>query len=152
MGFSLGTAINYDPHQVISKRRQENNNKPFEHTEVAGIREAANWEYYPDKAPNKVSMEQDSLSSLLGNNSPPMDISNIVVVASNDSPLISFSGTSKKREHAAFTDIEETDTASTPKKHKIEQEGKMVHVRKSNVKNKHKQEKQKQEKPKVASI
>ena len=42
MGFSLGTAINYDPHQVISKRRQENNNKPFEHTEVFGLREAAN--------------------------------------------------------------------------------------------------------------
>ena len=44
MGFSLGTTINYDTHQVISKRRQENNSKPFEHTEVAGLREATNWE------------------------------------------------------------------------------------------------------------
>ena len=32
MGFSLGQAINYDPHQIISKRRQVNKNKPFEHT------------------------------------------------------------------------------------------------------------------------
>ena len=51
MGFYLGTAINYDPHQVISKRRQENNNNPFEHTEVVGLREAANWEDYPKKPP-----------------------------------------------------------------------------------------------------
>ena len=32
MGFSLGHAINYDPHQIISKRRQANKRKPFEHT------------------------------------------------------------------------------------------------------------------------
>ena len=29
MGFSLGEAINYDPHQIISKRRQDNKNNPF---------------------------------------------------------------------------------------------------------------------------
>ena len=29
MGFSLGDDVNYDPHQVISKRRQANKNKPF---------------------------------------------------------------------------------------------------------------------------
>ena len=54
MGFSLGTTINYDPH---SKRIQENNNKPFEHTKVAGLREAANWEDCPNKAPDNVSKE-----------------------------------------------------------------------------------------------
>ena len=42
MGFYLGAYINYDPHQVISKRKQANQNKPFEHTEVAGLREEAN--------------------------------------------------------------------------------------------------------------
>ena len=57
MGFSLGASINYDPHQVISKRREENKNKPFEHTEVVGIREAANWEDYTNKTPNNISME-----------------------------------------------------------------------------------------------
>ena len=40
-------------------------------------------------------------------------------------------------------DTEETDTASTPKKHKIEQEVQMVQVKKSNVKGKQKQEKSK---------
>ena len=57
MGFSLGTAINYDPHQVIYKSRQENNNKHFEHTEVARLREETNWEDYPNKAPYNVNME-----------------------------------------------------------------------------------------------
>ena len=116
MGFSLGTTINYEPHQVISRRRQENNNKSFEHNEVAGLREVANWEDYPDKSPDIVSMEQDFVSSLPGNNYPPMDLSNIVVVASNISSLMSFSGTSRKREHSYFMDTEEVHTFSTPKK------------------------------------
>ena len=120
MGFSLGVAINYDPHQVISIRRQENKNKPFEHTEVAGIKEEANWEDYHDKALDNVNIEQDSVYSLPGNNFLPMDISNIVAIAGNESSLISFSGTSKKREHSDFMDTEEEDTASTPKKHKTE--------------------------------
>ena len=119
MGFSLGAGINYDPHQVISKTRQANKNNPFEHTEVARLREATNLEYYPKKTPNNISMKQDSISSMLGNNSPPMDLSNIVAVAGNFSLLISFSGNSKKREHSGFMEIEEADTSSTPKKHKI---------------------------------
>ena len=67
-----------------------------------------------------------------------MDISNIVVVVGNISSLISFSGNSKKREHVGFRDTEEADTASTSKKQKIGQEGKMVLVNKSNVKGKQK--------------
>ena len=39
MGFSLGAAINYDLHEVISKRSHANKNKPFEHTEAARLRE-----------------------------------------------------------------------------------------------------------------
>ena len=42
MGFSMEASFNYDPHHVISDRRQENKNKPFEHFEVAGLSEAAN--------------------------------------------------------------------------------------------------------------
>ena len=71
MGFSLRATINYDPHQIISNRRQENKNKPFEHTEVAGLREAPNSEDYPNKTPGNISMEQDSVSSIPGNNLPP---------------------------------------------------------------------------------
>ena len=88
-------------------------------------------------------MEQDVVSSIPGNNSPPMDLSNIVAVASNISSLISFSGNSKKREHLGFMDTKEADTTSTSKKHKIEQEVQMVHVKKSSVKGKMKQEKSK---------
>ena len=120
MGFCLGTAINYDPHQVISKRTQENKNNPFEHIEVAGLREAGNWEGYHDKSLDNFSMEQDSVSSLPGNNSPPLDLSNIVAVAGNISSLMSFSGTFMKREHSNFMDTKEVDTTSTPKKQKTE--------------------------------
>ena len=45
--FSPGQAINYDPHQVISKRRKAHKCRPFEHTEVPGLREVANWDDFP---------------------------------------------------------------------------------------------------------
>ena len=64
-------------------------------------------------------MEQDSVSSIRGNNSPPMDLSKIVVVTGNISSLISFLGNSKKREHPSFMDTKETNTTSTPKKQKL---------------------------------
>ena len=60
MGFSLGQAINYNPHQIISKRRRANKNKPFEHIEIDRLREVANWEYYPNYTTKDINMEQDS--------------------------------------------------------------------------------------------
>ena len=80
MGFSLRAAINHDPHQVISKRRHANKNNPFEHTKVYALREESNWEDYPKKTPDNISMEQDSSSSMPGNNSPLMDLSDIVAI------------------------------------------------------------------------
>ena len=51
MEFSLGQAVNYDPdHQIISKRRKAHKCRPFEHTEVLGLREAANWDDFPNPA------------------------------------------------------------------------------------------------------
>ena len=47
MRFLVEAAINYDPHHIISNRRQANKNKPFEHFEVSGLSEAANWMDYP---------------------------------------------------------------------------------------------------------
>ena len=88
-------------------------------------------------------MEQESVSSIPRNNSPAMDLSNIVAVVINISSLISFSGNSKKREHPGFMDTEEADNASTPKKKKIGQEGQLVPVYKSSVKGKQKQDKSK---------
>ena len=39
MVFSMEAAINYDRKHIISNRRQENKNKPFEHSEAAGLSE-----------------------------------------------------------------------------------------------------------------
>ena len=83
MGFPSRVAINYDPHQMISKRRHANNNKHFEHTEVVGVREVANWEDYPKQAPDNVCMEMDSVSSLPGNYPPPMDLSDVIAATGN---------------------------------------------------------------------
>ena len=43
-------------------------------------------------------------------------------MAGNVSSLVSFSENTKKREHAERMDTNEIDTASTPKKQKVEQE------------------------------
>ena len=85
----MGQAINYDPHQVISKRRQANKNNPFQHTEIAGLREAANWDDYPNLTKKEVSMGQNSASSLPGEISSQMDLSNIVTMAGDVSSLVS---------------------------------------------------------------
>ena len=47
MGFSVEVVVNYIPNHVISNRRQANKNKPFEHSEVAGLCEEKNWMDYP---------------------------------------------------------------------------------------------------------
>ena len=47
MGFFTEVAINYDPHHVISNRRHPLKIHPFEHDEVVGLAEAANWSDYP---------------------------------------------------------------------------------------------------------
>ena len=107
----MGQAINYDPHQIISKRRQANKNNPFEHIEIVGLREEANWEDYPNYITKDISMQRESVSSLPGNNSSQMNLSNIVAMAGNVSSLVSFLEITKKRENA-----EHMDTASTPKK------------------------------------
>ena len=99
--------------------RQANNNKPFEHIELVGLREVANWEDYPNQDPDNVCMEMDYVSSLPGNNSPPMDLSNILAATGNVSFLIIFSENTKKREHVEPMETEEVDTANTPKRQQV---------------------------------
>ena len=62
MGFQIATAINYDPHHIISIRKQVNQNKPFEHHEVKGLDEKENWLDYPSPMQNEDDMEEDSTS------------------------------------------------------------------------------------------
>ena len=47
MVFQTDVVVNYDLHHIISIRRQVNKNKPFEHHEIAGMVESANWLDYP---------------------------------------------------------------------------------------------------------
>ena len=97
------------------------NNNPFKHTEVAGLKEVVNWEYYPNYATKDINMEQDSASSLPRNNSSQMNLSNVVAMAGNVSSLVSFSENTKKREHVEPMDTDEIDTATTTKNQKVEQ-------------------------------
>ena len=66
-------------------------------------------------------MEMDSVSSLPRNNSPPMDLYDVVVAVGRVSSLIIFPENTKKREHAEPMDTNEIDTASTPKRQKVKQ-------------------------------
>ena len=42
MDFQKEKRINYDPHHIISQRKQSNKNKPFDHQVVEGLEEVAN--------------------------------------------------------------------------------------------------------------
>ena len=42
MDFIKESSVNYDPHQVVSLRKQANRNKPFEHQAVEGLAKVAN--------------------------------------------------------------------------------------------------------------
>ena len=77
----------------------------FKQNEIAGLREVANWEDYPNQTPDDVCIEMDSVSSLLEKYSPPMDLTDIVAPTGNFSSLIRFSKNTKKREHAKPMDM-----------------------------------------------
>ena len=50
MEFQKEEKMNYDPHQIISQRRQLNKNKPFDHQVIEGL----------DKMANIFSFEEDT--------------------------------------------------------------------------------------------
>ena len=120
MGFSLGQAVNYDPHQIISKIRKARNSRPFEHTEIVGLREAANCDDFPNPAPMDTSIEQDTGSYLPGIASPQRELDKIVAIAREVSSLVIYSASSLKRGGPEPMDTEEVDMASMPKRQKIE--------------------------------
>ena len=68
-------------------------------------------------------MQKDSLSSTLGNNYLENDLSSIVAAATHVTPLASFSKKTNTRDFSDAMDIEEEDTARTPKNKKIEKAG-----------------------------
>ena len=81
MEFSLGQAVNYDPHQVISKRRKAHKCKPFEHTEVPRLREVANWDDFPNPVPMETNIEQETGSQILGETSSQRELAQVVSIS-----------------------------------------------------------------------
>ena len=71
-------------------------------------------------------MGQNSASSLPGEISSQMDLSNIVTMAGDVSSLVSFSENTKKRDHAEPMDTDDIDTTSVPKKNRVEPEQQIV--------------------------
>ena len=46
MNFMKATKINYDPHHIISQRRQQSKNKAFDHQEIKGLPDRGNFMDY----------------------------------------------------------------------------------------------------------
>ena len=122
MKFSLEQAINFDPHQVISKRRKAYKCKPFEHTEIPRLREASNWDDFPNSTTMDISIGRGSVSPLPWDNSPKRELSKLFSITGNASSLVSYSWISMKRGLSEPMETDEVDTASMPKKKKIEKE------------------------------
>ena len=119
MGFSVEDVVNYDPHHVISNRRQANKNKPFEHFEVEGLSEEANGMDYPMDVNDGENMQEDSISDARGISSPQHGLSSIVATATHITPLASFSEKVNKRDLSKAMNVDEEDTTKTHKKQKI---------------------------------
>ena len=62
MEFVKDVNMNYDPHQVISLRKQANKNRPFEHQAVEGLAEMANLLQFTDESETKTETHPASRS------------------------------------------------------------------------------------------
>ena len=100
--------------------RKSHKSKNFEHSETASLREAPNWDDFPNSITMDTSIGQASVSPLPGNGSPIMDLSKVVVMAGNVSFLVIYLRSSIKRGPVEPMKTDEVDTASMPKKKKVE--------------------------------
>ena len=128
MGFQKDVVVNYDPHHIISIRREVNKNWPSKHNEIAGMAESVNWLDYPHETQMDLDMQKDSTSSVQEISSTQPDPSSIVPVVEKITPIGSCSEIKNKRDFSDSMDTQEEDTAKTPKKWKIEEIGKLVQV------------------------
>ena len=62
MNFKKDTTVNYDPHHVISQRRQLNKNKAFEHRVVEGLVERDNWMEYQTHMQDAEALQENTLA------------------------------------------------------------------------------------------
>ena len=80
-GFTMEAVIDYEPHHIMSNRRQGNKRKPFEHIEVEGLVERANWVKYHGETKSDEDIPERSTSSTLVENYPKIHLSCIVANA-----------------------------------------------------------------------
>ena len=116
MGFLTEPAVDYDPHQFISNRRKTVKRKTFKHVEVVGLVDAANWDDYPKENPKDADMDEDSNSFVKDITSLMPDISKVVSAATNITPLDSCYEKTNKWEGSEPMEIEDEDTARSPKR------------------------------------
>ena len=62
MNFRKYFAVNYDPHHVISQRRQLNKNKAFEHRVVEGLSGRDNWMEYQTRVKDAEALHENPLA------------------------------------------------------------------------------------------
>ena len=94
----MEATIIYDPHHIISDRRQTNRNNPFKHDEVERLVEKENWMEYPGETSCDEDMPKNSTSSTPTGNSPQQDLSSIIATTTQITHLDSVSEKGNKRE------------------------------------------------------
>ena len=104
MGFLNKAAINYDPHHIISIRREVNKNNTFEHFEVASLPETANQLDYPHETQGDVDMQEYSTSSIREVTSPQPSTSILVPAAEKVTPIASCYERTNKRDFSNDTE------------------------------------------------
>ena len=115
MKFQTVAAVNYDPHHVISIRRQFNKNKPLEHQEVEVLYESVNWLDYPQVTQSEEDMQH-------GSTSPPkyakvilLDPLVVVPMVERISPIDIHSEMTNKRTFSDVMEMKEEDSSQTSK-------------------------------------
>ena len=88
--------------------------------EVPGLREKVNWDDFPNPSPMDTNAKQDTRSQLPRAVSPQEELAVVVAIVGGYSSLVSYSTSSIERGSTQPMDTNEVDTASTPKKQKIE--------------------------------
>ena len=58
------TKINYDPHHIISQRRQHNKKKEFDHWEIEGLAGKANLMEYQSNTKNYESLQANTSATM----------------------------------------------------------------------------------------
>ena len=123
MDFKTYFVVDYDPLHVISIRKQVNKNKTFEHQEVEGLAEKTNWSNYLDPMENVEAPEENPLA--------------IVKTTKDIAPIASSIETTTPRNFSEAMEIEEEEESSkTNKRQKVEAEGELVEVIKTETQKK----------------